>query len=98
MFDKFLPKKPSGRAVAKAPGNNMTQRPPGGQLSRMFHGVNNKSGRLPPAALIYGLGSSAIFVISLFTLFAGSWFTGTILLVVSFILLGYALHFIKTSQ
>jgi hypothetical protein len=99
MIDKSLPKKPGGKAVVKSNRSNLPgMANVGGQLSKLFAGVNNKSGKLPNASIVYGLGASGLFVISIFTFFGERWFTGFILLVLAGVLTGFALHFIKHNQ
>jgi hypothetical protein len=51
---------------------------------------------LPNATIIYGVGASALVVISIYTTFVlANWFTGLLLFVLGCALLGYALYFLR---
>ncbi len=50
---------------------------------------------LPGAAIIYGVGASALFVFGAYFLLTGRWFTGVLVCVVGGCLLGFALQMMK---
>ncbi len=52
-------------------------------------------GGLPNASVIYGIASSALFVIALSFIVSGRWITGFLVMLPAACFLGYALHFIK---
>jgi hypothetical protein len=52
-------------------------------------------GKLPNASLIYGVAASALFVVALYFMFTGLWFTGLLVLLPGLCFLGFALHFLK---
>jgi hypothetical protein len=55
-------------------------------------------GRIPNAALIYGVGAAILFAYSVFFLIVGPRFTGVLLWLPAGALLGYALHFMKYNR
>jgi hypothetical protein len=50
---------------------------------------------LPPASVIYGIAASGLFVIALYFLLTGRWFTGALILLPASCFLGFALHFLR---
>ncbi len=50
---------------------------------------------LPSASVIYGVAASGLFVIALYFLLTGRWFTGALVLLPASCFLGFALHFLK---
>ncbi len=51
--------------------------------------------QLPPASIIYGIAARALFVMGLYFLFTGRWFTGFLVILPAVALLGFAMHFLK---
>lgn len=50
---------------------------------------------LPAASVVYAVAASALFVISIYFLLTGRWFTGGLVLLPATCFLGFALHFLK---
>jgi hypothetical protein len=50
---------------------------------------------LPAPSVIYGIAASILFVIAIYFLFTGLWFTGFLTLLPAACFLGFALHFLK---
>ncbi len=51
---------------------------------------------LPAASVIYGVAASGFFVIAVYFVLTGRWFTGALVLLPAACFLGFALHLIKT--
>lgn len=54
-------------------------------------------GHLPAAAIVYGCAASALLVVALSSMISGAWINGILILLPTFILLGYAVHFLKNG-
>ncbi|MFY9288026.1 MAG: hypothetical protein WAO98_05945 [Alphaproteobacteria bacterium] len=52
--------------------------------------------KLPGASIIYGMAASALFVVALYFLLSGLWFTGFLVLLPAGCFLGFALYFLKS--
>ena len=68
----------------KAPGQ-VAPRPP----------VSQPQQQLSNASVIYGMAASALFVIGLYFLFTGAWFTGFLVFLPGICFLGFALQLMK---
>jgi hypothetical protein len=64
-------------------------------MRRNSSGVQTSGQSLPPASVVYGIAAAALFAVALCFLFAGSWFTGILVLLPAGCFLGYSLHFLK---
>ena len=53
---------------------------------------------LPNASLIYGMGSAALLVLSVYFLFTGMWLRGILVMLPAACLLGFALHFLRDQD
>lgn len=62
---------------------------------RFWDEMSQQRGGLPNASVVYGGGAAALFVLSVYSLFTGSWLTGLLLLLPAGAFLGFALYFIK---
>ena len=54
-----------------------------------------REGKLPNASLIYGMAASGLFVVAVYFLFTGMWFTGGLVFLPAMCFLGFALYFLK---
>lgn len=57
----------------------------------------NPQDKLPNASVVYGMAASALFVVAVYFLFTGMWFTGMLVLLPAACFLGFALHFLRHS-
>ncbi len=88
-LDRLLP------PPAKGKGQRLPSLDVRRAIPTAFQPKTGKEARLPNASLIYGMASAALMVISLYSLFTGSWLTGVLLLLPAGCLLGFALHFLR---
>ncbi len=78
-----------------APKNrNLPMNVPTGQLPVMPRAAAPQD-QLPIASVIYGMAASGLFVLALYFLLTGLWFTGLLVLLPAGCFLGFALFFIK---
>jgi hypothetical protein len=66
-----------------------------GALAPFSGKFRGQDGKIPNAALIYGISSAVLLSIALYYLFTGLWFTALLLIILGGALFGYALHFLS---
>ncbi len=64
------------------------------RLVKTFEG-EGKSGELPNASLVYGVGSAILIAVAAFFIIGGSYASGLLVLIPAAGLLGFALYFLK---
>lgn len=96
MADGPRQKQPSGKKKPQLPAL-LTQKAVR-LLEALPGGEKSKNDKIPNAALIYGVASAALFVISLYHFFTAAWFNGFLVFVLAAAFLGYALHFIQNPD
>lgn len=60
--------------------------------------TDKQSTNLSNASMVYGIGASALIVISLFFFIAGMWGRAFMILLPALCFLGFALHFMKPTK
>ncbi len=73
-------------------------RPDSGAIGRVASGGGAKptQGRIPNASIVYGCAAAVLMLIALYIMFKlANWFTGLLVLILSFTLFGYAYYFMR---
>ncbi len=88
-LEKILPQAPPA-----VKGNTLPVKRVEGQITPLIS-TPVPHATLPAASVVYGIAASGLFVVALYFLLTGRWFTGGLVLLPAVCFLGFAVQFLK---